>query len=72
MMKFLLRIFMAVSALLFTLVTVIKIVQGCSYKEAVGIAEELYAEIKDSCGRCCERACHSDDEEDDDETQEDK
>jgi|GEM_PF-4906361 hypothetical protein len=61
-MKFLLRIFMAVSALIFALVTVIKIVQGCSYKEAVGIAEELYTEMKDSCGRCCERTCHDDDD----------
>ena len=43
------------SALLFLLVTVIKVVQGCSYKEAVGIAEELFAEIRDSCRNCCER-----------------
>ena len=52
-MKFLIKIFAAFAAMVFVVVTVIKIVQGCSYKEAVGIAEELFKEIKDSCCKCC-------------------
>ena len=39
---------MAISAIIFVVVTVIKIVQGCSYKEAVGITEELWNEIMES------------------------
>ena len=52
-MKFFIKLFAAFAAMIFALVTVIKIVQGCSYKEAVGIAEELFKEIGESCCRCC-------------------
>ena len=52
-MKFLIKIFAAFAAMVLIVVTVIKFVQGCSYKEAVGIAEELFKEIKDSCCKCC-------------------
>ena len=47
-MKFLIKLFMAISAIIFIVVTIIKIVQGCSYKEAVGITEELWNEIMES------------------------
>jgi len=49
-MKFLIKLFMAFAAMVFVLVTVIKIVQGCSYKESVGILEEFWNEIIESCG----------------------
>ena len=52
-MKFLIKLFAAFAAIIFVLITFIKIVQGCSYKEAVGIAEELFKEIRESCCRCC-------------------
>ena len=52
-MKFLIKLFAAFTAMIFTLITVIKIVQGCSYKEAVGIAEEFLKEMKESCCKCC-------------------
>ncbi len=55
---------MTVSALLVLLVTVIKVVQGCSYKEAVGIAEELFAELRDVCRNCCEGTSCGEDEPD--------
>ena len=51
-MKTLIRIFTVFAAVVFVLVTVIKLVRGCSYKEAVGIAEELCKEIIDSCCIC--------------------
>ncbi|MFC1538772.1 hypothetical protein ACFL6H_05055 [Candidatus Latescibacterota bacterium] len=60
-MKFIIRVFMVVSAIIFALVTVIKFVQGCSYKEAVGIAEELFSEIMESCARCCGSECCTED-----------
>ena len=44
-MKFLIKLFTAFTALVFVLVTVIKLVQGCSYKEAVGIVEEIWKEV---------------------------
>ncbi len=52
-MKFLIKLFAAFAAVVFALVTVIKIVQGCSYKEAVGIAEDLFKDICESCCSCC-------------------
>ena len=52
-MKFLIKLFMAISAIIFAVVTVIKIVQGCSYKEAVGIAEEMWNEIRENCTCYC-------------------
>ena len=51
-MKFLIKLFMVISAVIFAVVTVIKIVQGCSYKEAVGIAEEMWKEMMENCP-CC-------------------
>ena len=44
-MKFIIRLFATFTALVFVLVTVIKLVQGCSYKEAVGIVEEIWKEV---------------------------
>ena len=44
-MKFLIKLFMAISAMIFVVVTVIKFFQGCSYKEAIGIIEEIWNEI---------------------------
>ena len=53
-MKFLIKLFMVFAALVFVLVTIIKIVQGCSYKDAVGILEEFLNEIIESCSCCSE------------------
>ena len=55
-MKLLIRLIMIVAAMLFALVAVIKIIKGCSWKDAVGILEELCKEISESC------ACSSDSE----------
>jgi len=44
-MKFIIRLFMFFTVIIFLFITVIKLVQGCSWKEAVGIAEELMKEI---------------------------
>ena len=52
-MKFLIKLFAAFAAMIFVLVTVIKIMHGCSYRDAIGIAEELFKEIRESCCRCC-------------------
>ena len=51
-MKSIIKILMLFASLVFVFVAVIKIVQGCSWKEAVGIAEEYYNEIKEKCP-CC-------------------
>ena len=39
-MKFILKLFMLVSATVFAVIAVIKVIEGCSWKEAVGIAED--------------------------------
>jgi len=59
-MKSLFRFFAACAAVLFALVAVIKFVQKCSWKEAVGILEEF---CKESCEnfRCCRKASAEDD-----------
>lgn len=51
-MKFIIKLFMAFATMVFVLATAIKIVQGCSYKEAAGILEEFWNEIMESCCRC--------------------
>lgn len=51
-MKSIIKILMLFASLIFVLVAVIKVVQGCSWKEAVGIAEEFYNEIKEKCPYC--------------------
>ena len=53
MMKSLIKLFAAIAAVIFALVAVIKIVQNCSWKEAVGILEELCREIRENCCSCC-------------------
>ena len=53
MMKSLIKLFAAIAAVIFALVAVIKIVQKCSWKEAVGILEELCCEIRENCCPCC-------------------
>jgi len=52
-MKSLIKLFAAIAAVIFALVAVIKIVQKCSWKEAVGILEELCCEIRENCSSCC-------------------
>ncbi|MFC1692798.1 hypothetical protein ACFL1R_04780 [Candidatus Latescibacterota bacterium] len=52
-MKFIIRLFMGITALLFILIAAIKFVRNCSWREATGIAEEFWNEIKESCCRCC-------------------
>ena len=52
-MKFILKLFMFATAIVFSVVAVIKIIQGCSWKEAVGIAEELWKEISEPFRYCC-------------------
>lgn len=51
-MKFLFKLFVVFATVVFALISVIKIIQGCSYKEAVGIVEQLFKEIKESCCKC--------------------
>ena len=51
-MKSLIKLFAALAAVIFALVAVIKIVQKCSWKEAVGILEELCKEIRENCCSC--------------------
>ena len=51
-MKSFIRFLAALAAVLFVLVAVIKFVQRCSWKEAVGILEEF---CKETCGSCCPR-----------------
>ena len=53
-MKSIVKILMLFATLAFVLVAVIKVVQGCSWKEAVGIAEEFCNEIKEKCP-CCNK-----------------
>ena len=48
-MKFIFRLFVFLAAISFVLVAVIKYVKGCSWKDAVGIVEELWIEMKESC-----------------------
>ena len=62
-MKFLIKLFAAFAAMIFVLVTVIKIMHGCSYRDAIGIAEELFKEIRESCCRCCMNSCDENREE---------
>ena len=52
-MKTLIKLFATIAAIIFALIAVIKIVQGCSWKEAVGIAEEFCNEIRENCCKCC-------------------
>jgi len=44
-MKFLIKLFMFFTAVIFIMIAIIKLVQGCKWREAVGIAEELLKEI---------------------------
>ena len=52
-MKFILKLFMFVSAIAFAVIAVIKVIEGCSWKEAVGIAEELWKELTEPFRYCC-------------------
>ena len=52
-MKTLAKVLVTVVLVIAGLITVIKIVQGCSWKEAVGILDEFVNEMKESCRRCC-------------------
>ncbi|MCE5251769.1 hypothetical protein LLG96_16290 [bacterium] len=51
-MKSFIRFLAALATVLFVLVAVIKFVQRCSWKEAVGILEEF---CKEAHGSCCSR-----------------
>lgn len=44
-MKLIFRLLITLAVVFFILVTIIKIVQKCSYKEAFGTAEELLKEL---------------------------
>ena len=51
-MKTFFKLFAFFAAIVFAIVMVIKIVVGCSFKEAVGILEEFCEEMKESCPPC--------------------
>ena len=51
-MKFIIRLFTGITALLFILVAMVKFVRKCSWREAAGIVEEFWNEIKESCCIC--------------------
>lgn len=51
-MKLLVRLVALASLVLVVCVAVIKYVQGCSWKEAVGILEEFVKEMRSSCCVC--------------------
>ena len=55
-MKLLFRVLATAALFLFILVTVIKVVQKCSYKDAVGIAEQLWKEVSETVFGCCSNA----------------
>ena len=63
MVKFLVKLFVAVAVVIVVVVTVIKLVQGCTYKEAVGILEEFIKEIKETCRLCCMKPVEKTDDE---------
>ncbi len=52
-MKMILRIFITIIVILFGFIALIKFVRNCSWKEAVGIAEEFCKEVKQSYPLCC-------------------
>ncbi len=51
MIKMICKLFSYVAITLVATATVIKFVQGTTYKEAVGIMEELWKEMKKNCCR---------------------
>ena len=59
-MKTIVKLLVTAVVVIVGLVAVIKFVQRCSWKEAVGIFEEFVDEMRERC-RCC---CHSTAEED--------
>ncbi len=54
-MKMLFRLVSCVAVILFAVATAIKYLQGTSYKEAVGIMEEFWKEMKQRSS-CCEES----------------
>ncbi|MBN1291655.1 MAG: hypothetical protein JXB48_07425 [Candidatus Latescibacteria bacterium] len=52
-MKTIVKLFAMFAAIIFALVAVIKIVQKCSWKDAVGILEEFINEMRENCPVCC-------------------
>ena len=53
-MNTLFKVFVTVVVVIIGLVTVIKIIQKCSWKDAVGIVEEFFNEMRENCrSRCC-------------------
>lgn len=56
-MKMFFKVLVTVVVVIVGLITVIKVVQKCSWKEAVGIAEEFFNEMRENCRkRCCPAA----------------
>jgi hypothetical protein len=53
-MKFFLKLLVFIATSLFIVATVIKFTQKVTYKEAVGIMEELCKEMKAKCP-CCKK-----------------
>lgn len=58
-MKSLIKLFAVITTVIFALVAVIKVVQKCSWKEAVGILEELCREFRENCCPCCSTSTKS-------------
>lgn len=54
MLRIILRLISFVAVVLFITATIIKFVQKTSYREAVGIMEEMCKEMKKNC--CCQKA----------------
>jgi len=52
-MKILFKLFAVFAVIVVVLVAVIKFVQRCSWKEAVGILEEFCNEMRTMCCSCC-------------------
>ena len=48
-MKIIIRFFVIIAVVIFTLVILIKIIKKCSWKDAVGIVEELCKEFDGCC-----------------------
>lgn len=53
-MKILMRLITCTAVFLFAVATIIKFLQGTTYKEAVGIMEEYWKEMKQRCVHCGE------------------
>ena len=53
-MKTIFRLIVVFAAALVALIAIIKYTKGCSWKDAVGILEELCKEFKEACPCSCD------------------